>query len=180
MSDIRRKVFISYHQPDEDAVDDFIADFGHVFIPKILGSSYNDDFVNSTNPDYVMSEIRRLYLGDSSVTIVLIGRCTHSRRYVDWEIKSSLRQGGYTPNGLIGITLPSMGNRAHLPRRFQRNFESNGAGYAQFRSYPATASELSSWIEEAFRDRVGCSHLINNSQDMMKYNGRCEECGVTH
>jgi hypothetical protein len=36
-----------------------------------------------------MSEIRRKYLGNASVTIVLIGSCTHSRRYVDWEIKLS-------------------------------------------------------------------------------------------
>ncbi len=76
--------------------------------PKYWVANDNYDFINSTDTDYVMKCIRENYLSDSTVTIVLIGSCTHSRRYVDWEIKSSLRQGQYTtPNGLIGILLPS-------------------------------------------------------------------------
>ncbi|WP_372493341.1 TIR domain-containing protein [Janibacter melonis] len=39
-----------------------------------------------------MDRIRTKYLGDSSVTIVLVGSCTWARRYVDWEVYSSLRR----------------------------------------------------------------------------------------
>ena len=62
-----------------------------------------------------MNQIREKCLLDSTVTIVLLGKCTHSRRHVDWEIKSSLRQGASAPNGLIGIVLPSQGRGAFLP-----------------------------------------------------------------
>lgn len=177
----RRKVFISHYKEDRNEVDTFIEDYSSVFIPKVLGANDNDEFINSTNTDYVMQRIREKYLGDSTVTIVLIGSCTHSRRYVDWEIKSSLRQGQYTPNGLIGILLPSQGNSAHLPPRMEANWvswESNC--YARYRAYPRSREELSRWIEDAYQARTSRAHLIQNSQDMMKYNSVCKICGVTH
>lgn len=177
----RRKVFISHYKGNRNEVDDFIKNFSSVFIPKVLGANDNDDFINSTNTDYVMQRIREKYLEDSTVTIVLIGSCTHSRRYVDWEIKSSLRQGKYTPNGLIGILLPSQGNSAHLPPRMKANWEKDESGcYARYRSYPRSKEELSSWIEDAYQARTSRAYLIQNSQDMMKYNAVCKICGVTH
>jgi len=177
----RRKVFISHYKGDRDEVDDFIKEFSSVFIPKVLGANDNDNFINSTDTDYVMQRIREKYLDDSTVTIVLIGSCTHSRRYVDWEIKSSLRQGQYTPNGLIGILLPSQGNSAHLPPRMKENWAKDESNcYARYRSHPCSKEELSIWIEDAFQARISRAHLIQNSQDMMKYNGVCKICGVTH
>lgn len=177
----RRNVFISHYKGDRNEVDDFISSYSNVFIPKVLGAYDNDDFIDSTNTDYVMQQIRERYLGDSTVTIVLIGQCTHSRRYVDWEIKSSLRQGQYTPNGLIGIVLPSQGTSAHLPPRFKENWvRGESQCYARYRSYPSSASELSEWIEDAYQARSSRSHLIVNNQDMMKYNKKCNVCGVTH
>lgn len=181
---VKRKVFISFHQKDRLEVDAFINTWAtreDVFIPKALGISDNDDFIDSTNPEYVMSRIREKYLGDSTVTIVLIGKCTHGRRYVDWEIKASLRQGAYTPNGLLGILLSSQGNSAHLPQRFKDNWGKDELNcYSRYRAYPANSQQLADWIEDAYNARTTRAHLIQNSADMMKYNGKCFVCGVTH
>lgn len=181
---VKKKVFISFHQKDRNEVDGFIdtwTDREGVFIPKALGVSDTDDFINSANPEYVMSQIREKYLGDSTVRIVLIGTCTHNRRYVDWEIKTSLRQGDYLPNGLLGILLPSCGTSAHLPQRFQDNWERRGMNcYARYRAYPTTAQQLADWIEDAYTARTTRPHLIQDSAEMMKYNGKCIVCGVTH
>jgi hypothetical protein len=121
----KRRVFISFYQGDRKEVDDFVARWSTregVFTAYVLGAGDNDDFIDSTNVDYVMSQIRAKYIKDSTVTIVLLGSCTHSRRYVDWEIKASLRQGqDGLPNGLLGVLLPSAGTSAHLPERFQLN-----------------------------------------------------------
>ena len=116
----KRRVFISHYKGDSDEVNAFIDYFANaqgVFTPYVLGANDNDDFINSTNTDYVMSQIRKQYLQDTTVTILLIGSCTHSRRYVDWEIKSSLMQGATIPNGLMGIILPSQGRSANMPPR---------------------------------------------------------------
>lgn len=174
---VRRTVFISHYEGDNDEVADFLTDFKYVFIPKIIGVRDNDDFINSNDTNYVMNQIRERYIGDSTVTIVLIGKCTHSRRYIDWEIKSSLRQGNYTPNGLIGILLPSQGNSAILPPRFKLNKDS---GYATYHSYPGTKEDLREWIEDAYEARTTRANLIVNPQEMMKYNSCCKVCRVTH
>jgi hypothetical protein len=181
MTVIRRNVFISHYRGDSGLVDTFIQDFRGVLIPKVLGANNNDDFIDSTDTDYVMRRIRKKYLGDSTVTIVLLGGCTHSRRYIDWEIKSSLRQGEFQPNGLIGITIPSQRGSAHLPPRFADNWSRGEAKcYARYRSYPKTSAELSRWIEDAHQARIQRASLIVNSQDMMKNNSKCKICGVTH
>lgn len=177
----RRKVFISHYKDDREEVDNFITQFKHLFIPKVLGANDNDDFINSTDTDYVMRRIRELYLGDSTITLVLLGSCTHSRRYVDWEIKSSLRQGAYAPNGLMGIVLPSQNNRCHLPLRFQDNWSQGHENcYARFWSYPQSDQQLVACIEDAYNARITRKHLIKNTQDMMKYNAKCSMHGVTH
>src|ERR1035441_5985437 len=77
----RHKCFLSYHRDDIDEVEAFIDSFGEVFIPRVLGVTDEDDFVDSTDTDYVMDCIREKYLTDSTVTIVLIGKCTWARRY---------------------------------------------------------------------------------------------------
>src|SRR5258708_1562614 len=113
----RRKAFLSYSRFDQVTVEAFITswdDSEGVFIPRLVGA-FENDLIASSDSDYVMGQIRQRYLGDSTVTLVLVGSCTHSRRYIDWEIKSSLRQGDvYTPNGLAGIILPSQGTSVHL------------------------------------------------------------------
>lgn len=181
----KRKVFISFHQKDQTEVEDFIGHWAEregLFIPKVLGISDNDDFINSENPDYVMGQIRRRYLGDSTVTIVLVGTCTHSRRYVDWELKASLRQGeNYIPNGVMGITLPSWRKEAPLPQRLKENWASGHQNcYARYWVAPGTADDLIGFIEDAYNARTQRPHLIQNGSTMMRYNRKCEFCGVTH
>ena len=181
---MRRKVFISHYKGDRKAVDAFIkkwTDEQRVFIAKALGTFDNEDFINSTNTDYVMSQIRKKYIGDSTVTIVLIGECTHSRRYVDWEIKASLRQGeDAKPNGLLGILVNADAERAHLPERFKANWDSDNSKYARYHRTPQSASELRSWIEDAFAARTKRANLIQNSQEMWGNNHECKVHGVTH
>ncbi|MFD1988933.1 TIR domain-containing protein [Paenibacillus nicotianae] len=46
--------------------------------------------IKSENKDYILNEIRTKQLKDSVITIVLIGKDTWSRKWVDWEIYSSL------------------------------------------------------------------------------------------
>lgn len=180
----KRKVFISHYKGDKDEVEEFIKKFAteeNVFIPKALGANDNDDFIESANTDYVMTQIRKKYLDDSTVTIVLIGSCTHSRRYIDWELKTSLRQGSYVPNGVMGIILPSKGKSADLPPRLEANWVKGHENcYAKYWVYPSSAKELHNWIEDAFDARTSRAHLIKNSQEMMKYNCQCNLCKITH
>ena len=164
----KHKCFISYHQADKKAVDEFIEKFGGSFIRR--GMEMTDDIIDSNNPDYVMKRIRELYLKDSTVTIVLIGRCTWARRYVDWEVQSSLRQpSNGLPNGLVAIQLWE--SYTTLPNRVRINVDS---GYANFYKYPKSQSSFDSIVEKAFNARSTLANKISNPRDRMKYNGTCE------
>jgi hypothetical protein len=180
----KRRVFTSYFNRDKAEVESFINEFSvrqSIFTYYAVGINEND-FIDSSNTEYVMSKIRSDYLKDSTVTIVMMGSCTHSRRFVDWEIKSSLRQGEYyIPNGLVGIVLPSKGQAAYLPPRFELNWNQyNYNAYGRYYRYPINGFELGAWIDDAYLARSSRNHLINNPQDMMKNSIVCKVHGVTH
>ena len=182
--DNRRKVFISYYHGDQIAVNKFVQDFSDVFIAKTVGVKDGDFDFNSTNPEYIMRKIRENKLQDSTVTIVLVGSCTHSRRYVDWEVKASLQQGNTLPNGLIAINLPYMGSEGALPDRVNKNIsrdaKGDDLGYARYYVYPTSKQLLREWIEDAHAARTNRAKLIENPNDMMHYNSKCNKHKVTH
>jgi len=197
---IKRDVFISSFHANRAEVEAFIYQWSTVqgvFTAKALATFDNDDFINSTNPEYVMSQIRTKYLGNASVTIVLIGTCTHSRRYVDWEIKSSLKQGSNTPNGLLAYVLPSAVPPAYglygpiehtqrawpaVPERLAANWNYHDQAncYARYYVPPTSADEIRRHIEFAVEDRTKRAHLIKNSATMWQNNRECRVCRVTH
>lgn len=171
----RHKCFVSFHQDDEDEVGDFLDDFGHVFIPRILGVSDEDDFIHSDDTDYIMDQIREKYLTDSTVTIVLVGKCTWARKYVDWEVYSTLRNDKKNRrSGLMAVTLPSAANYSgkKLPARVDDNVDAEN-GYARWWQYPSSAGSLKNLIQTAFDDRTLKKDLIDNTRPRKKYNSSC-------
>ena len=179
-----RKVFVSYYHGDQQEVNKFVNDFSNVCIFKTVGVKEGDFTFDSNNPQYIMRKIREDKLEDSTVTIVLVGSCTHSRRYVDWEVKASLQSGQSLPNGLIAINLPYMGSKGLLPPRVEENISKNSnkqdTGYARYYTYPSSNEQLEAWIEDAYNARTQRAHLIKNTNVMMKYNSRCKTHNKTH
>lgn len=162
------KCFLSYNASDKAAVDDFVSKFSGSFIRR--GIKMEDDIIDSNNTDYVMRRIRELYLKDSTVTIVLIGKCTWARRFVDWEVQASLRnpEDGY-PNGLVAIQL--WDSYKTLPNRVELNVDS---GYSKFYNYPSSSKSLENIIDEAWDARFDKQNLIENPRDRFSYNRTCE------
>ncbi len=180
MTQVRHKTFITYHHADQQEVENFIDDFDYyrdVFITRGLGVGMpNDVVINSYETEYVMRRIREDFLGDSTVTVVLIGRCTWARQYVDWEIQASLRHGEVTtPNGLLGIVLPSVGTNPTAPDRLNWNLPGviHEQSYARWYWYADDASELAGWIEAAHGARITRDHLIENPRDKFSGNKQC-------
>lgn len=172
---VRRKCFVSYHHDDTVAVEAFITRFGRSNFLK-RGITLPDEVINSSDPEYVMRRIRQLYLRDSTVTIVLVGRCTWSRRFVDWELQASLRRpADGRPNGLIGILL-DRSTRPSLPPRFAANRDS---GYATYHYYPPNVGTLEGWIEDAYQARVSRRSKIVNPRTRFTYNRSCASPDAT-
>lgn len=179
-SKTRHKCFVSYHSEDEEEVTNFINSFDHnkdVFISRGIGAGMAGDIIESSNEDYVKRRIRELYLRDSTVTVVMIGRCTWARKFVDWEIAASLRNTSTSNrNGLIGIVLPSVAGQPSLkyPERLTDNLSTNGElAYARLMSYPTSVDELANEIDAAFAMRALFGNLADNSRNLMDYNELC-------
>jgi hypothetical protein len=130
-----------------------------------------EDVINSENPEYIMSQIRTRFLQDSSVTMLLVGKCTWSRRFVDWELQSSLRQpADGKPNGLLAVLLDPTATSEKLPERASINVLS---GYAKFYKHPRSADSLEQWIEDAYQARASRANMIKNPRERMRYNKSC-------
>jgi hypothetical protein len=171
-----RNIFLSFHQADR---------FGGYFNEiRTLGlDELGDDFtehINSGDSDYVMRCIREQKIAGTSCTVVLIGKCTWARRYVDWEIAATLRS--FTDSargGLIGIQLPSALNHgwSKLPPRLQLNISSDGgvdSGYARF--YPPAPSDgtVAGWVDEAVARRDALEPASGSASDLTINNRTCE------
>jgi len=153
-------------------VENFIRNFSdkhEVFRSKAVG--IDQDLVSSTDPAYIMRKIRERHLADSTVTIVIIGRCTWSRKYVDWEIASTLRNDPVNKrSGLVGILLLNTPDSVQLPQRLEANMES---GYAKCYHYPRNASQLDRMIEHAFKTRTSRGDDVINNLGLFVNNRNC-------
>ncbi len=168
---MKHKVFISYHHKDDTEVKEFIkkyADTYGVFFPRIVGDDY-DTTINSDNTDYIMRAIREKYLTDSTITIVMIGDETWKRKYVDWEIASTLRDDSNNKrSGLIGIFLPGRNiYNTKIPERLKSSIQS---GYARLYTYPFSHVELEKWIEDAYFRKQNNKLNVGSCKDLYMYN----------
>jgi hypothetical protein len=109
--------------------------------------------------------------------VVLVGERTWQRKHVDWEISSTHRDTKlHSRGGLLGILLPAY-HKAHrgkmrskddprtIPPRLHDNVD---AGYAKLYDWSEDASDVQTWIHEAFlrKSRVE----PNNNRDLFGKN----------
>ena len=99
MSD-RHRVFVSYYHDDDqyykELFERLFSDIYDIYVSESVKMGDIDDTQLST--ERIHQIIRDKYLRDSTVTIVLVGAHTWQRKFVDWEIGSSIRK---TKNSLV-------------------------------------------------------------------------------
>ena len=171
---VKHRCFVSYHKENSTAVKNFVEEFSDVFTAKTVGVTDEDDFIDSEDTEYIMRRIREKYLSNTTVTIVLIGECTKARKYIDWEIASSLRDDPVNGrSGLLGINMRSVDSRALAPPRLADNYsgKDNAGAYALYRTYPSTTQVLRDAIQAAFDRRD--THTPDNRRPLFKHNRQC-------
>ncbi len=109
----RHKVFVSYHHANDQAYRNY---FEKLFVDThdimVSKSVQIGEISPNLQTETIRQKIRDEYLGDSTVTIVLIGSQTWQRKHVDWEIGSSIRETmNSSRSGLLGMCIPSDGFR---------------------------------------------------------------------
>src|SRR5258708_22776955 len=105
---VKHKVFVSYHHGGDQAYYDAFSKAFHDTYDVIYDNSLERQ-VDSDDVDYVSRRIPENYITGSSCTIVLVGKDTAGRKYVDWEDDATPDK----ENGLIGGFLPSAARNGH-------------------------------------------------------------------
>lgn len=145
---IKRKVFVSYHHGGDQAYYDAFSR-GFCDLYDVIADNSLERQIDSDNAEYVTRRIREDYITGSSCTIVLVGRDTWRRKYVDWEIKATLDKS----HGLIGVQLPSLPIHADgsitVPRRLSDNIDSGYALWVLWQRFISNAEACTQFIEQA-------------------------------
>ena len=170
----RHRVFVSYyHDEDQDYRELFENLFADIHDIMVSESVEIGDIKPNLPPERIHQIIRDEYLRDSTVTVVLVGAHTWQRKFVDWEIGSSIRDTkNNSRSGLLGILLPTYPRASSdtydpytIPPRLYDNIQ---CGFAKIYNWSNDPHQVQSWIHDAFKRRREI--LPDNSRDSFKNN----------
>ena len=174
----RHKVFVSFHDGDDERYKDA---FVGMMEGSIIDRSVGDGDIDERNKvETILRTIREEFIADATVTVVLVGKCTWQRKYVDWEISSSLRDTENNPRcGLLGILLPT--HPDYNQSRYSSNLipprlaDNCTIGYASMYNWTNDVAHVQKWIHAAFCKRYEI--LPDNHRDLFGYNrsGACSK-----
>jgi hypothetical protein len=180
-----RNIFVSFHQRDELEASVFCRRFDQYFnqIRTLGAHELGDEYaerIKSGDSDYVMRQIREKKIAGTSCTVVLIGKCTWARRYIDWEIAATLRNNADDPRGgLIAVQLPSAQQYgwSTLPDRLSMNISSiDGVdtGYARYYSPAPSDDSIARWVEDAVARRDSMEPSTGSTSNLVTRNKACD------
>jgi hypothetical protein len=167
LAPVKHKVFLSYHHHGDQAYYDAFSQKFHDAYDVIYDNSLERE-VDSDDVNYVMRRIRENYITGSSCTIVLVGKDTWRRKYVDWEIRATLEK----EHGLISVYLPTAlpdptTNKITVPARLYDNIQSGFALWLSWQNMTASATQLERYIADAKARDV---RWIANTRDRLLRN----------
>lgn len=158
----RHKVFVSYHHENDQQYKDRLVE---EMAAEIVDRSVEDgDIDDALRTEAIWERIRDGHMADATVLLVLIGRDTWSRKFVDWEIGSALNKSKNNSRcGVLGIVLPTHPDYGkirrdpnRLPRRLLANIEGDDP-YVRLYDWPrdGSLSVIRDWVNTAFQRRDG-------------------------
>ncbi|QTE23286.1 TIR domain-containing protein [Polaribacter cellanae] len=170
---MKHKVFISYHH-EKDLL--YRQRFEELFSNQfdILDSyAVKQNEIGNVGTEEFRRIIREKHLRESTVTIVLIGEATWSRKHVDYEIYNTLKvTSNNSRSGLLRIILPSYDsyqsrtyNSRTIPKRLSQNIQNR---YTNIHFWSENPIDNQNWIHDAFLKRNKI--LPNNTMPIMKNN----------
>lgn len=115
----RKHLFISHHHKDDQEVTNFtnlVANQGYdIRNSSVRMKPSNQKRMDENRvSDEVIRRILRMKISWASTVVVLIGKDTHTRRWVNWEIDKANEQG----KRIVGVYIRG-GTEADIPKSFE-------------------------------------------------------------
>jgi hypothetical protein len=148
------KVFISYHHAyDQVYKDEIVRLFnGSVFYDWSVNTREIDEGLPS---ETIRVKIRDDYLRGSTVTILLVGRETKQRKFVDWELYSSMRDGVINrKSGILVINLPTISQSSRAGTTEEKNIISPNANWIATTDYSSSYPYMPERVIDSFKANV--------------------------
>jgi hypothetical protein len=159
---VKRSIFVSYHHgKDRGFYEPFSALFADSY--QVIEDNSVGRAIDSEDAEYVHRRIREAFIAGSSCTVVLCGAATWQRKFVEWEVKTTLDK----QHGLIAVQLPTNPTFT-IPLRLHDNTQTGYALWSAWHELTARPSILAGLVEMANnRSKV----LIRNDREMRIRNG---------
>ena len=108
----KHRVFISYYHHDDQYYKDRLMMLNDSF-SLFEDWSVNDGDIDDTNmsDEQIMQKIRTEYIKDATVLVLLCGKNTKHRKFIDWELHASMYNTEKNPKmGILVVNLPECKN----------------------------------------------------------------------
>ena len=104
----KHKVFISYYHAEDQNYKNALIGASDLFKDCSVHEDEVDADDNMTD-EQIRREIRDKYISDATVLLLLCGRHTKERKYIDWEIQAAMTDYDNNPKmGIVVVNLPSI------------------------------------------------------------------------
>lgn len=101
------RVFISYHHNREQHIKEELLNLNKRYQLFVDCSVTTGDIDERLPPQEIRQKIRKEYLSESTVLLLIVGRETRYRKHVDWELYSSMYNGStFGSSGVVVILAP--------------------------------------------------------------------------
>ncbi|QVK20849.1 TIR domain-containing protein [Mycoplasmatota bacterium] len=104
----KHKTFVSFHSDDEFYKKqlDQLSEYSDLFVNK---SVKEGDIPDEWPDERIRRVIRDDFLSDTTVTILLVGKNTMKRKFIDWELHASMINTDKNPqSGIVCVNLPTI------------------------------------------------------------------------
>lgn len=109
----KHKIFISYYHSDDQTYKDIITDVWNRSGDLFDDYSVNDGDIDDENmsDEQIRQKIRDEYIRDATVLVLLCGKNTKHRKFIDWELHAAMYDSEKNPKmGILVINLPGSNN----------------------------------------------------------------------
>lgn len=130
------RVFISYYHHDDQFYKDTIIAWNKVW-GLFDDWSVNDGDIDDTymSDEQIRLKIRDEYIKDATVLVLLCGRNTKHRKFIDWELHASMYDSEKNPKmGILVVNLPGCSNGVRAVERREKDIVSPNGSWTTLKS----------------------------------------------
>ena len=132
----KHKVFISYYHQDDQMYKDEMIRWNDIW-DLFDDWSVNDGDIDDTKmtDEQIRQKIRDEYIKDATVLVLLCGKNTRHRKFIDWELHAAMYDTEKNPKmGILVINLPESKNGVRAVESREKEIVAPSSNWTSFKN----------------------------------------------